>query len=69
MADPTLNQLLHANDTLTARISKQAREIADLRAVIETALAYEGPRASNEMTMREKLAFLYRGDINWRPKK
>jgi len=38
-----------------------------LRRIIETALAYEEPKWPDEMTVREKLAHLYKGDINWRP--
>ena len=54
-------------DGLSGDVLVALKELERLAQVIEVALAYEGPKGSDEMTLREKLAHLYRGDINWRP--
>lgn len=48
-------------------IAELEAETGRLQSVIETALAYENGGRSDRMMLREKLAHLYQGDINWRP--
>lgn len=40
-------------------------EVVRLKTIIETALNYNGPKWSDEMSLREKLIHLYTGRLNW----
>lgn len=53
--------------TLLAELAQARAEVGRLEGVIEKTLAYKGPKWPDEMTKMEKLAHLYKGDINWRP--